>query len=110
MNRSTMNAAAGKTSSSVLSNCGRVVASAAMSLGDRSVERIDEDALHRHVYLHDVVERGGDRSPYVQHHSRGSHDIEQRIAPGVLDVVDAARDGVHASGPLPHRDLLGTDR
>src|SRR6185295_11507840 len=114
MNSSSMNAAAGITSSSVRSNGTRAAAGVAVVIaggfGRRSIERIDERALDRHVHADAVAARDRYRPAHVQQRARRRDDVEQRIAPAVLDVLDLGDDDVDLAGVAADDDVVRADR
>src|SRR5437762_12016370 len=100
MNSSSMNAAAGITSSSARSNGARAAAGVAVVIAGKfsSLERIDERALDRHMHADVIAPRGRDRPADVQQRAQWGDDVEQRIAPAVLDVLDLGDDDVDVAG------------
>src|SRR5579864_2779457 len=103
-----MNAAAGTTSSNARSNGARGAKTLTTSL--RLLLRIDEHALGRYVNEHVRAEAYTARRPHVQPRATRRHDIDERIATAVFDVVDTSGDDVLGRGLRRDRDLLGPDR
>src|SRR6185312_8390624 len=103
-----MNAAAGTTSNNVRSNGARGANTLIDSL--RPLARIDEHAFRRYVDKHVGAEADVARRPHVQPRAARRHDIDERIATAVFDVVDTSGDDVLRRWLRRDRDLLGPDR
>ena len=56
------------------------------------------------------AERNVARRTHVQPRAAGGHDVDQRVAPAVFDVVDAAADDVLGRRSRRDRHFVGTDR
>src|SRR4029077_11004278 len=104
-----MNAAAGTTSSRERSKGARGARSMAMSIGVL-LRRIDQRPFHGDLYTDRIAEGKGCRRANVQHRAGRSHDVNQRIAATVFDVLDAALDRIDAVRTPAHGDLFRPDR